>query len=234
MQGQCHLALHLSVRPTTHNPITTEVPMLQNVLNIRPDHKGHVNLEKRFTDYLTSKGFQVFDGTYHNNCNRELSKALRYRNSGTSLAIRGRADRLAVHKKLDIDFEWDAKTHENYQYRDATIEALPLAHHIMDGYLGKVTLYVLEDADGNDRCFWVSSLPPIREIQIPKRQDAQQTEWFRKTLSVAFPGVRIRTGTVSKGSGDPFAIIDAYHVRQMPDWHKVIDTIVAVRSRYGR
>lgn len=200
--------------------------MLYTTGGITPNHKGHRDLEKRFVQYLDTKGFDNYDGTYHNKCNHGLADAIKNRHGGTTLAVRGRADRIAVHRSVEsLVFEWDAKTKEYQDNSSLYIEALPLAHHILDAKLGKATLYVL-NIGGQDKSFWTSNIPKIDVINIPGRWNDQQARQFTEWFAYAFPGVPVQRTPANRGSGDPYVVIPSHEVRRLQDWHNVIDNLI--------
>ena len=134
------------------------------------DYKPHKNLEDDVTDYLLDKGFIVHQSTYHEVMPRVLARILSLRFSLTALYLRGRADRIAIHRELPIEFEWEAKTHARKDKRDLTIEALPLVHHMAKSRLGVDCLYAAR-VHGKDVGFWVSNLPEIKCVFLPLRKE---------------------------------------------------------------
>ena len=153
---------------------------------------------------------------------KEIKDLLSRRFTMTSLYIRGRADRIAVHKTLPIVFEWEVKTHANPKYDDLTMELLPLAHHISKLHLGVDCLYIVNVNQKYEGCFWVSNLPKIRSVFSPGRKEYESLEpIFDDIIHLYFPGKEImRWG--GGGSKDPFIIIDKSEMQILPDWRESI------------
>lgn len=198
-----------------------------NLYGITPAIESHSSLETRVESYLTARGFIVeHKNTYHDAFDPKTVQLLQKINTPAALSIRGRADKVAVHTTRPIVFEYDAKSHVSQTHHNLTLEAMPLAHHVLDSHIGARCLYVITDASGQDRGFWTIKGLPIGKIHIPDRWSAQETADFEKYFKSVFKGVPIHTGTKSYGSGDPFVIIDRKQVEQMSDWRKLIDSLL--------
>lgn len=186
----------------------------------------HTILEEDVRKFLQEQGFMTTEVTYHAAMPDQISKRLARIFTPTSLYIRSRADRIAVHTELPIVVEWEAKTHApNIKYHDMTLEMIPIAHHLQRVAMKVECLYVYKDSDKKIECgFWTHSIPPIRQILIPERWTNQERvlEYFRTIANDWFPDVPIREGIFSRGSGDPFLIIDESALYSLPHWKGLI------------
>ena len=136
---------------------------------IKPDYKPHSDLQDRVSTYLISRGFVVDDAPYHEKMTREVSDRLKQQRNPTALYLRGRADRVAVHKILDLSFEWECKTHSSRKYSDICIEAMPFFHHRSRYEMSGVKcLYIYENPfNGESYGFWAHQ--PILFLQNLER-----------------------------------------------------------------
>jgi hypothetical protein len=192
-------------------------------LTFRPNvnHLPHKFLESEANEYLQANNFETCSLPYYEFMPEKAINLLKFRFDMTSLYIRGRSDRLAIHKSLPITFEYEAKTHGNTKYQDLAIELLPLMHHISESKLGVECLYILKTVFGNGG-FWINKIPAIRNFWIPPRKEYDELRnIFKNIIYVQFGDVHILEGLVG-GSGDPFVIIDRSIVRNLPDWHDLI------------
>lgn len=193
-------------------------------MSITPDIITHQTLESEATEYLNKNGYLVDAATYHTKMRREIVERLQRTYNPTSLYLRGRADRIAIHKIYPVAFEWEAKTHTSEVYHDMTLEALPLCHHISKARLGVECLYIYQDnypRHEHEVGFWVTQLPPIREIKIPNRWDSATINWYRVMFGLFLPGVRVVEMGRGGGSGDPFIIIDESVVCNLKSWQEL-------------
>jgi hypothetical protein len=189
----------------------------------------HIQLEKDVSDYLHAKDYVTAPNAYHDIFPKAIIQRLSQSYCPTSLAIRGRADRLAVH--TTHSFEYEIKTHETATpgQQDLLIEALPLCHHLAAAQLGVRCLYCYrnphEDGDyETDYGFWVSNLPQIEVIMIPPRWRPTEIRWLRMMFQKWLPRcqiVEMRTGTL--GTDDAFAKINRATVIRLPHWQRLID-----------
>jgi len=192
-------------------------------MNTTPDNPEHIQLENDVRKYLSGLGFLTDEATYHSVMNPKVKDRLSHIYTPTSLYIRGRADRIAVHTQYDIVFEWEAKTHTSKKYHDMTLEALPLCHHLAKIQLDVECLYVYRDSIvGYDCGFWVKDIPPIRVIMIPERWGRAKSDWFKDQFTRFWPETKIRTTPAYGGSGDPFVIIDQSIVAKLSHWQDCI------------
>lgn len=174
----------------------------------------HKRLECDVSAFLIANDFHVAEATYHSVMPKDVVDRLSRVYTPSALYLRTRADRVAVHKTLPICFEWECKTRDpSTKYSNLAIEAFPLAQHVYKAKLGVKTLYVYRDEpSGYDCGFWADALPTIERIICPKRGDG-----IAAYLSQAFPGVGL-VSQETRGSGDPFAIINSETVAMLDDW----------------
>ena len=192
-------------------------------------HKPHSDLEEDVRQYLAARGFWTTELTYHECLPGEWVRKLQDRWSPTALYIRGRADRLAMHPTAEVEFEWEAKTHKSSRKHDLCIEALPLLHHLLKGRVDVQCLYIYRNPFVNEEVgFWTDVMPKIREVHIPQRWDDEQMSWFHQVLETYFPRIPLRETywNATKGSGDPYIIIDRSVVRDMPHWKAAVDSLL--------
>ena len=127
----------------------------------------HKRLEKDIETYLDSLGFDSASATYHDAMPDHVVGRLIEIYTPDSLYIRGRADRIAIHRTKDIVFGWEAKTGGR---EDMSIELLPLAHHLNAWQLGARTIYFCRNTvAGYEKAFWCDTPPRIVRAHIPPR-----------------------------------------------------------------
>lgn len=199
--------------------------MLQNTdYKPRVDHEPHKTLETRVKSYLEERGYYVHEATYHATLPEKMSQLLSRRFDMTSLYLRARADRIALHLMIPVQFEWEVKTHANPRYNDLTIELLPLAHHMAKAELGVQVLYVF-NVNGREGGFWVHKMPPARVIFLPPRAEYNPFLWhFRNICAKYFRNVPVQEKEVN-GSRDPFVIFDKAEIAKLRHWQDLIDEV---------
>jgi len=186
----------------------------------------HKQFETYVYEWLSEHGWSVGNLTYHDNLPTQIKNILVYRNSPTALTIRGRADRISVNLNYPVEFYLEIKTTLS-SFQGITLEAFPLAMHVLQAKHGVHCLYIHRHAITKRECgFWVHELPPIWGIKIPPRWDDKTTLWFRSVFDSIFPAVPV-IDTPSRGSGDPFAIIDASVVKTLPHWKRLVIDLTA-------
>lgn len=192
----------------------------------RVDDPNHADLEARVAHYLEEYNYLLGSGTYHEAMPSETRRRLSLVNTPTAFYVRGRADRVAVHKHAPLCFLWEAKTNPG-PWPNVAIEALPLAHHLASGV---DCLYVYWDVPGKfEGGFWTKKLPVIDRIIIPERWGEWLVKYFRHVFREAFVGVRIVETDRVNGSCDPFLIINKDASRAgMFDWK---DAVKAMTDR---
>ena len=192
-------------------------------MTVLPGYKLHQELEADVKQFLASLDYLTAEATYHSVMPDEVKRVLQNAYSATALCIRGRADRVAVHKAGGDVFEWEAKTHKSRSRHDMTIEALPLCHHLAKARLDVECLYCYRNLFKHQEAgFWVRELPPIRVVMIPGRWTEEKARWFKEKFVLYLPGVDVVRSGSNRGSGDPFAIVDESIVDVLPHWQKLI------------
>jgi hypothetical protein len=192
-------------------------------MSITPASPRHKTLELKVSDYLKSKGYIVVSDTYHDVFDDGTIRLLSNRTNPTAFNIRTRSDGLAFHKTLsDCDFEFEIKTHDT-NGEDVCIEMLPLAiHKMMRLYFAVRCVYIIEDANRIERGFSVWNIPEIRVIFIPDRWTPEQIRFFKGVARHSFSSTQVQEIRTTKGSGDPFVVIDKKVVETLPDWKTVL------------
>ena len=84
----------------------------------RSEHHGR--LEDDVAAFLREQGFLLASATYHDVA-KEVAAILRWRTSPTATYLRHRADRIAVHPTMPVEFEWECKTHTNPRLHDSAL-----------------------------------------------------------------------------------------------------------------
>ena len=205
----------------------------------QPLYKPHDDFETLVRDELQSMGFFCPNAvTYHEAMQHEAIRLLQERYSGTSLYIRTRADRIAIHKSCQLEFEWEAKTIPSHQCNLA-IEALPILHHMTKADLGVRCLYVCRNLKTRDEFgFWTDNPPSFSRVMIPTRWDDFTREWFTHIFEMFLPNVPIQTPRANRGrtrgSGDPFLIVNQDVVDTLPDWRGLVAEKIVVDPQKER
>lgn len=188
----------------------------------------HDEFEQTIREFLTARDFLTDQSTYHAALRPETAAELSRRYSPTALYIRGRADRIAIHRFLPLEFEWEAKTTDKKWHRNLAIEAYPLIHHIMKARTGVRCLYAYWNPHtGAEAGFWTHQIPRIREIKLPNRWSEAQRTWFKRLFAQYLPGIYVDDQCEANGSKDPFVIIDGTTVHALADWRQLIDEAIA-------
>lgn len=212
--------------------------------------KNHDAFEADALDWLEGQGFLCDKATYHEKMARQMIELLQSRYSLTSLYVRTRADRIAAHRELPIEFEWEAKT-EN-KYPNIAVEMIPLAHHISKSKLGVRCLYIcrmtapakqengpspsqaLPKKSIREFGFWANKniLPLVNAVFVPDRWDGPEYENFRLIARTRFPNADQMHGFAVNGSGDPYVLINEHNLVDLRDWRTmVLDWIAIERER---
>lgn len=193
---------------------------------ITPDWQPHKLLEKDCCEFLDGLGFAHFSTTYHDVLPIELQRLLTRNNDPSSLMVRTRADRSAVHRRIrNLACQYEIKTNGT-AHRNMAVEAIQLAHHVMAARLGVRCLYVYRDTrTGREAGFWTDSLPLIREIKVPSGN-----EGIAGVLAIAFPGVPIRATGSTGGSNDAFCLIEETVVVKLCGWRDLLADWLAMHE----
>jgi len=188
--------------------------------------KYHRDAEERIRQDLEGMGFYCPALPYHAALSTDQAAVLRTRYSPTALYLRNRSDRMAIHKLLPVEFEWEVKTRESTRYDNLSLEALQLAQHVVMGQLDVRCLYIYSDPFSDFECgFWTTALPPISCVQIPLPRWGQVTsDWYKAKLATAFPSTRILATDRSAGSNTPFALINHADLIALPHWRTLVQS----------
>lgn len=188
---------------------------------IKPGGK-HDEFEKLVSKKLEMMGFKMAKAGYHDVYSEDIVNLLRSRFSFTALYIRMRADRIAIHANLPIEFELEIKTNAG-PHANMAIEAFPIAIHRLLEQYGVRCLYIYCDFVRNlEKGFWVEEMPMPSKIYIPDRWNNKKIQQFREFFTYVFPDIPIKLTKRKYGSGDPFLIIQEEKIYNLPNWETVI------------
>lgn len=193
------------------------------------DFPYHQKLEAQARQQLEQRGFQISSLTYHERLSEDMAARLKDIYTPSALYLRSRADQIAVHTVHPLVFEYDLKTHTNPKYQDMTLELTPLVGHLAKRDIGGDCLYAYWNPYLKDlpvKGFWISNLPPAREIHIPKRWNGFLLEHFQRITRAFFPGIPVYRKGGGGGSGDPYLIVDKSAVHALPRWCDLIDALL--------
>mgnify|MGYP001364964308 CR=1 FL=1 len=183
--------------------------------------------EEYVADWLKATGFIVEDATYHTVFSQRGKSLMQRRSSPTALVIRHRADRIAIHPELEVEFHVEIKSESPDHYGNMLLEMLPLAMHVIDHDLyGTKCLYAYiknENRGRQQHGFWVHDRPSIDFFRITYSWQERST-WLLAIARRAFgDSLRVkyaerRTG----GSDDPYVQISENSLCALPDWRNLV------------
>ena len=183
----------------------------------------HNSFEKEVNLFLIEKDFLTDTVTYHNKMGEEIGKRLCNSRNPLAIYLRHRADRIAIHKELDIVFDWEVKTHNNPDKEGLCIDLISLAVHftIHSSMFNADCLFAYKNPY-NDRevGFWISQMPDIKAIFL--NVNRPNLEWYRKLAEFYFPDKDIVEISNSFGSGDPFVVIKEETLNKLLHWKILI------------
>jgi hypothetical protein len=192
-------------------------------LAILPSHQPHKNLEIEVGEFLESRGFYLSSSTYHDVMPDEISERLSRIYTPTSLYVRGRADKLAIHKTKNLVFEWEAKTHGGSPFHNMALEVMPFIHHLTRAQHHVKCLYCYRDPEMGYECgFWIHDHPQIKAIKLPRRWNGGLRRWFIEQFELFLPHVPVNDCKGTGGSDDPFLVIHEYYAKHLPDWRDLV------------
>jgi len=188
------------------------------------DDAAHRALEEDVKTFLEGEGFLVpppiqYHEAWKENCPVAIN-LLRNRFTRTALYVRTRADRLAFHKDLPLDFEFEPKTTGG---KNIDCEALPLCYHLALAQIGVRSLYPIRHTKRNlDVGFWVGEgiVPDV--IMVPDRWTPEDQAEYIATFQAWFPATDVISTRRTSGSGDPFALFDLDKAEKWPDWRTLM------------
>lgn len=191
----------------------------------KPTFDYHDAFEQNVIAWMEQKGFMCHSATYHKTLPKGMANILQSRYSPNANYLRGRADRIAVHATMPVEFEFECKTHKSQTYHDMTVELSPLCMHIMKSRHEIECLYIYKDGP-NEKGFWVTGIGEIlnvREVKIPERWSDSDAVWFESLARQYIPRVKAtRCRNTPYGSNDPYVIIDRSDVETMRDWRDLV------------
>ena len=189
-------------------------------------HRAHSVFENEVRMYFEAQDFLTDEATYHEVMDENVKNRLASIYEPTSLYIRGRADRVSVHKSLPIACQWEAKTHDTYGKHDMVLELMPFLHHLTAGELGVRCLYAYRDKGINlEVGFWMDSIPRIRTIFLTTRLTGELDALITPAIRKYMPNAQVKRNFVARGSNDPFLIIDEQDVRRLQDWRELVNSL---------
>lgn len=192
-------------------------------------HRDHDDFETIVVaGYLKNRGYLLGEATYHAVLPPAVAETLKQRYSPTSLYLRTRADRIAVHKTDAIEFEWEVKTvnREGDDAQNFALELVPLFMHKAKAQHGVRCLYAMRNIRRLwDVGFWCDSIPKVRTVFIPGRWGAHPAirTWFCDIAKQAFPNAPVVDLKSTDGSDDPFVVIAESDAARLPSWQRLID-----------
>jgi hypothetical protein len=202
------------------------------IYKVDPEFEPHKELEIDVREYLEAMDFITHSSAYHDVMDQSLKELLTHRWSPTALYIRARADRIAVHKSLPIEFEYDLKTKDRKQYSDLLIEILPVVLHKIKSMIGIKCLFCCR-VNGYDRGFWIEDMPnPIQFNLPPLKKNEAINPILKEWISEIWPDIWIDEEFIPGGSGDPYLKIENKEYRKLPHWRELVDdTFISTRRR---
>jgi hypothetical protein len=202
------------------------------VTRIGPDYEPHASLEADVDAYLRERGYLNFAAPYHETFPKGMRRVLQGRDTWTALYLRGRADRVSVHPRWSSEFEWEAKTHDDEDYSDLCVELLPFLHHRAKASLAVKCMYVFRiPHTGVEGGFWVNHRPPVRHVMLTGRVPSSGRETFEQRVRDAFPEAKVKKLRKTRGSNDPFIIIDGSEAARCQNWRALVDAELSSASR---
>lgn len=198
----------------------------------RTDDPNHRQLESEVAEFLAAAGFLLPPAsTYHSIWPDDMVDLMQNRWSPTSLMLRGKADRVAVHAHLDVSFQWECKTSRGKRF---STEALPLSAHMAVTGLGTVCVYFCRHLKWDvDRAFVVSpeSIAKFSCFMEPiGNRCTVPSKTIRGHLGMQVPIVP----TESKGSKDPFVLMERNEYECLPLWSEIVDQFTGTSGLDGR
>lgn len=189
-------------------------------MRITPDDPLHERLLGRVDGWLTENGFLLSSTTYHDAWPASMIDLIKNRWSATALYLRGRADRLAVHRELPLEFEYEAKACRPTR-PNLAIEALPLMHSLDRAKRHVRILYACTDQKGADRGFWCHKPPSFSRMFLPENAYRNRARYYGGLLAAEF-GKPKTIAPVREGSGDPFILVREADLLRLASWQKLV------------
>lgn len=189
----------------------------------------HQQLEDDVSAYLKSTGWIVPKAlTYHESFDVLDKNAITRLVDATSLCVRTRADRIAIHLDRRLSVKVEPKTVQQ-GYVNFACELYPLVIHMLESEIGIKCIYPIRRSDGLERGFIVG--PVLDEVSCvffpvvqSRKMSPELAERLRGKLPQLFPCASI-SERHSGGSGDPFVIVPAKQLEGWKDWRLVFDEV---------
>ena len=189
-------------------------------------NQTHEAFEGEVASWIASRGFLIAEATYHAVMPLKVADVVRRRETATARYLRHRADRIAVHPTLPIEFEWEAKTHGSAAGHNMAIDAEQWVQFAMHASLGVRCLLCYQDASADlDRGFWFHNLPPVNRVLLPDRWQGDIRLQMKQAI-IRWIGVEPTDCGPIGGSNDPLIIVDEAVIRALPDWRALIGALL--------
>lgn len=198
-------------------------------------YQNHSPLEAETTAYLKELGFLAVSAPYHKTMPPDVQKAIHSNFDISGNYIRGRADRILIHKDSGFICQIEFKSPSYYHQKPVLyIEAMPLALHIYHSRIGIPTLIVYRDPYRRQTAaFWAdhNSISFIEEVRIPPKDKVNRTLYERKLRQLFgeyyTPPIRQLNYLSTRGSNDPYAVLNLETItRYSKDLKKLLDDAV--------
>jgi len=202
------------------------------VIAIRPDHAPHVDLLHTVERYLIDHGATILPSLcYHDVLPVEIQTRLKCCLHPSAHYLRTRADRIVMTSEPEARlFEYDVKTAaaRGADQQDMCLELTPTACHVLLRHQIDC-LFCYRHIDGREYGFWCSDPPEVRSVFIPYRNH-QFFDIYHSMAVSAFPGSNVRRIGSTRGSGDPFIVIDQSVLATLSDWRSLLSAILSPSS----
>jgi len=183
---------------------------------------GHRDLEAEVAGVFEAHDFLTAKAPYHDTMAPEIIDRLSQCNSPTARYLRGRSDRVAIHRRRDQVIPWEVKTTPGLHPR-IPVEAIPIMHHVQARI---PVLYVCRHLRHQwDAAFWTHRLPKFDVIFISPKCDAYESGVVQRFFGApefwkwkpTFEPCQVN------GSGDAFALISRESLEAVGlDWRAEI------------
>jgi len=197
-------------------------------MNFETRKQQHTQFEQKIYRELEYYGFTIHDLTYHTHLPPHTQEKLRTLQNPTSLLIRTRADRIAIHQTLPIITKIEVKT-SSYHDGSFAIEAFPLATHAIETTTMNIPcLYICyHTRTQHEYGFWTQHIiPHIQHIFIPPRWHTF-TQENQQWLLNAFPHAKLHYQHYhTRGSNTPYTRIPKPITKTLPHWKQLIQQLL--------
>jgi hypothetical protein len=182
----------------------------------------HKRIVSEVHGFFTGHGFNVSEKTYHDgHLPKKIVEKLTETFSPTALHIRASADHIAINSNNGMALFLECKSGTG-QRGAIMVEALPLATHMYHARHGVMCLYCCLDKADIHRGFWAHNIPQLQTLWIPPQRSLELGYWYNRILPPMFPGIAFANAP-TRGSNDPFVIIDESVVIGLPSWQELFE-----------